>query len=89
VNGRTAVPLSGEAVSLGRALDNAVIVDDVSVSRHHARLVRRGSYWLLEDLGSTHGCFVNGQRVGSSLLRAGDEVRLGVAVLRLIESADS
>jgi hypothetical protein len=80
--GRGPVPLAGEEVTLGRALDNAVIVEGPSVSRHHARLVRRGDHWLLEDLASAHGCFVNGERVTSSLLRPGDEIRLGAAVLR-------
>ena len=83
-DGRDPMILAGDSVALGRALDNAVIVDHASVSRHHARLVRRGAYWLLEDLGSTHGCYVNGQQVTSSLLRAGDEVRLGSAVLRVV-----
>lgn len=84
LDGREAMALAGDTVTLGRALDNGVIVDHASVSRHHARLVRRGAYWLLEDLGSTHGCFVNGQKVTSSLLRAGDELRLGSAPLRMV-----
>jgi len=65
-------------VTIGRALDN-----DASISRHHARLVPRGTHWMLEDLGSTHGSFVNGHGVTASLLRAGDRIRLGGVALRI------
>jgi hypothetical protein len=83
-DGRPPMTLVGDEVTLGRALDNAVIVDHASVSRHHARLLRRGAFWLMEDLGSSHGSYVNGQRVTSSLLRPGDELRLGAAILRMV-----
>lgn len=73
----------GASLGLGRALDNEVIVDDGTVSRHHARLVDRGGVWRLEDLGSRHGTFVNGRPVSTAFLRPGDEIRLGSVVLRL------
>jgi ABC transport system ATP-binding/permease protein len=60
-----------------------VILDDASVSRHHARLTPRGRYWVLEDLDSSHGVFVNGRRVAASLLRPGDQVRIGGVMARL------
>jgi hypothetical protein len=77
----------GSGVGLGRALDNDVIIDDPSVSRHHARLVDRGGSWHLEDLGSSRGTYVNGRLVASGYLRPGDEIRLGSALVRL-ELAD-
>jgi hypothetical protein len=83
LSGNRRVRLDGESLTVGRALDNDVIVPDATVSRHHARFVRRGEHWLLEDLNSTHGSFLNGHRVTTTLLRAGDEVRLGSAVVRL------
>lgn len=67
----------GRAVTVGRALDNDVILDHPSVSRRHARLTPRSGHWLVEDLGSTHGTYVNGRSVSSCLLRTGDELRLG------------
>lgn len=70
-------------VTLGRALDNDVIVDDGSVSRHHARLVPRGDHWMIEDLDSAHGTFVNGHRTTSSLLRPGDRLQIGRVAARL------
>lgn len=84
VIGRRQVALDSERpVTVGRALDNDVILDDTAVSRHHARLVPRVGYWLLEDLGSTHGCFLNNRRVTSVPVRAGDRVRLGATELRV------
>ena len=69
-------PGSG-AQTLGRGLDNDWILDAPSVSRHHARLIPQGGHWLVEDMGSKHGVFVNDRRVISGLLRAGDRLRLG------------
>jgi hypothetical protein len=87
--GQRRVPLAaGTSLSLGRAMDNDVIVDDSSVSRHHARLDPRGDHWMIEDLGSTHGTFVNSQPVSASLLRPGDRLQLGRAVIR-IEAAEA
>jgi hypothetical protein len=82
MNGRQHVPLVAQVpLCLGRALDNDVILDDTSVSRHHARLVPRVGYWLVEDLGSTHGTYVNNRRITSAPLRAGDRLRLGATEL--------
>jgi hypothetical protein len=71
------------SATVGRALDNDVILDDASVSRHHARLSPRGRQWLLEDLDSTHGCFINTHPVSAGLLRTGDLVRLGTVTVRI------
>ncbi len=86
VNGRR-VPLeTASRVGLGRALDNDLILDDSSISRHHARLVARGRSWFLEDLNSTNGSFVNGRRVEFKFLRPGDEIRLGKVTLQFEET---
>ncbi len=78
----------GVSLGLGRALDNEVIIDDGTVSRHHARLVERGGVWRLEDLGSRHGTTVNGRPITTAFLRPGDEIRLGSVVL-LLEASQS
>lgn len=84
---RFALPVDREAVvGIGRALDNAVILGAETVSRHHARLTPRGGAWLLEDLGSTHGTAVNGRRVTTALVRAGDRIEIGGE--RLVLAAD-
>lgn len=76
-DGRPLPLAQGENV-LGRDEDCAVFVDDATVSRHHARIVVRGSEAVLEDLGSKNGTTVNGRAPdGSSPLRHGDAVLLG------------
>ncbi len=72
------VPLAAEASTFGRAGDSDVLLDDVSVSPHHARIQRTddGS-WEVCDLGSVNGTFVNGRRTERCRLADGDEVRIG------------
>jgi pSer/pThr/pTyr-binding forkhead associated (FHA) protein len=71
-------PLGFEPVSIGRHEDNKIILADPQVSRHHAEIVMQGGRWVLSDLGSANGSFVNGQRVvGPQVLTHGDVVRVG------------
>ncbi len=62
---------------IGRHHDCDVLLDDLSVSRRHARLFFRDGRWIVQDLDSTNGTRVNGSRVGRCALRPGDEVALG------------
>lgn len=71
------VLLNRPEVTLGRARDNDVILDDPRVSRHHARIVLRYGQFVLQDLGSTYGTQVNGEPVQDCLLRSGDCLSLG------------
>jgi hypothetical protein len=64
-------------LSLGRDLGCDVVFEDRSVSRLHARLHFRYGRWILQDLASKNGSWVNGVRVGRSELRAGDVLILG------------
>jgi pSer/pThr/pTyr-binding forkhead associated (FHA) protein len=70
-------PLSGEKMTIGRSPETDVFLDDVTVSREHATLVRRGGDWLLDDAGSLNGTYVNRQRVDSHRLEDGDELQIG------------
>ena len=65
--------------TLGRTRENSLTVSNPSVSRHHAVFIRLGNEVLVQDLGSTNGVFVNGNRVSEQLLNNGDIVRLGPA----------
>ena len=69
--------LGDERTTLGRSPDCDVFLDDVTVSRHHAVLSRRGDAFVIEDQGSLNGTFVNRRRVESAELEDGDELQIG------------
>ncbi len=76
--GRTVVNLARDDYSIGRAEDNTIRLTERNISRKHARLVRQGDAWFLEDLRSDNGAFVNGVRIGGRQeLAHGDLVQLG------------
>ncbi len=72
----------GDELRFGRGLDNDVVLDSLSVSREHARLLRADGLFI-EDLGSRNGTFVNGQRVQRARVVPGDRIRLGATELRI------
>lgn len=76
VEGRE-IALDKPLLTLGRSLDNDVVLDDRRVSRHHAHIKRRYGKYCLYDLGSVNGTFVNGQRIDECVLRQGDLISLG------------
>jgi len=69
--------LDGDRMTIGRRPDSAVFLDDVTVSRDHALVVRRGDDLYLDDLGSLNGTYVNRHRVDSHQLADGDELQIG------------
>lgn len=73
----TRYSLEGDQVSVGRVTGNDIQLDDVTVSRQHAVLVRQGSAWLVRDLGSLNGTYVNSTRVDEAVVQHGDEVQVG------------
>lgn len=76
------IPLS-TYTTVGRGPDNALVIDDSFTSSSHAEIVREGEDWLVRDLGSTNGTFVNERRVrGQAWIRSGDEVAFGNVVVR-------
>ena len=67
-----------ERTTIGRSPDNDIFLDDVTVSRKHAVLAQNGNQFLIEDLGSLNGTFVNRRRIESpTRLESGDEVQIG------------
>ncbi|MGA2163284.1 MAG: FHA domain-containing protein [Solirubrobacteraceae bacterium] len=70
-------PIEGERMSIGRRPDSAVFLDDITVSRDHALLIRRGDDWHLDDCGSLNGTYVNRERIESHRLEEGDELQIG------------
>ncbi|NDJ62019.1 MAG: FHA domain-containing protein [Chloroflexi bacterium] len=73
--------LSEPTVSLGRDLNNDIVVQDPEISRQHLRLYRTPQGYLVEDLHSTNGTFINGERLKQPhLLQADDVIRMGTRV---------
>ncbi len=78
-------PLDGDRVELGRSPDAPVFLDDVTVSRSHAMLVRDDVGYTIEDAGSLNGTYVNRRRVEKAKLEDGDEVQIGKYRLTFLE----
>jgi hypothetical protein len=71
-----------DILTIGRDVSNDIVVNDAEVSRHHSRLTRQVGGYMLEDLSSTNGTFVNGQRlIGPRPLSRGDQIGLGETVV--------
>jgi pSer/pThr/pTyr-binding forkhead associated (FHA) protein len=70
-------PVDREHMTIGRRPDSDVFLDDVTVSRDHALIVRRADDWYLDDCGSLNGTYVNRSRIESHRLEEGDEVQIG------------
>jgi pSer/pThr/pTyr-binding forkhead associated (FHA) protein len=83
--------LGTEAVVIGRETGAAkLVIADAGVSRRHARISQVAGLYAIEDLGSTNGTFVNGERVtGSAPLVSGDLIELGTGVTLSFEDLDS
>ncbi len=77
----TRFDLEGEAISLGRETSNAVQLHDTEVSRQHAEFHRADNGYLLLDLNSSNGTFVNGKRVQRHRLATGDQVQMGSTLM--------
>jgi hypothetical protein len=74
-----------DRMSIGRSPDAAVFLDDVTVSRNHALLVRRKDGLYIDDLGSLNGTYVNRRRIESHKLEDGDEIQIGKYKLSYLE----
>jgi hypothetical protein len=82
LEGQRHVAILSPTISLGRSLDNDIIVDDARVSRQHAQLRLRYDRYVIYDLGSTGGTTVNGYPVQECVLEAGDVISLaGVEII--------
>ena len=82
VGAGTEYPLEKTDLILGRDLSNDIVVNAPEVSRRHARLILEEGGYILEDLGSTNGTFIRGQRLGAPLvLRPGETITIGEKVV--------
>mgnify|MGYP006277171235 CR=1 FL=1 len=80
----TVVPLGTEQVTLGRAPDSTLVIDDDYASSRHARIYPSEGAWFVEDLGSTNGTWIDRSRITSpTVLPAGTPLRIGRTTLQL------
>jgi pSer/pThr/pTyr-binding forkhead associated (FHA) protein len=80
----TRIRLGAAPISIGRAEDSTLVLGDDYVSTHHARFSPRGDQWLVEDLGSTNGTYLDRTKVtGPTLVPLGTPVRIGKTVVEL------
>ena len=77
-------PLMKESVTIGRNEDNTITIDNLAVSGYHARIDITGNDFILTDLQSTNGTFVNDKRVASHKLSHGDNVIIGKHVILFV-----
>lgn len=79
------LPLSGDSLTIGRSSESALVIRDDYTSSHHARLLLRGDVWAIQDLDSTNGTYVAGNRVTGSpvALALGTPVKVGATTFEL------
>jgi hypothetical protein len=77
--------LTEDRISIGRSTDAEVMLDDVTVSRNHALIVRRKDGLYVDDLGSLNGTYANRRRIESHKLADGDEIQIGKYRLAFLE----
>jgi len=79
------VPLGTEPMSIGRSSESGLVIRDDYTSSHHARLSKRGDIWLIQDLGSTNGTFLGGERLGDKALQVniGTPIKVGATTFEL------
>jgi Mg-chelatase subunit ChlD len=81
--GRQTYRINAARTAIGRAVDNQLVIDDPSVSLHHAEILASGQGFLIRDLGSANGTLVNGSRTNECQLYLGDEIAMGSVRVKL------
>jgi pSer/pThr/pTyr-binding forkhead associated (FHA) protein len=82
------IPLSKELTTIGRVPDNDIVINNLGVSRLHAKIIRDGEDYYLEDMGSRNATFLNNQEVKKSKLKDNDEIGIGKHTLVFLLHAE-
>lgn len=80
--------LGPDAVTMGRGSENTIVLENDSVSRRHCRIERRGRQYIVVDLDSTNGTYVNDGLVTDYQLRRGDQVKVGDSIFKFLSGSD-
>ena len=75
--------ISKSEIKIGRHSDNDIVIDNIKVSRYHARLIKENDNWFIEDLGSSNGTYVNGKKIKKISVSDKDSVLIGGIPLKL------
>ena len=73
--------LTADIISVGRGLDNQIVLQDIKSSRKHCQIVKAATNHILKDFDSGNGTFVNGQRIKDHPLKEGDQIKIGSTLL--------
>jgi pSer/pThr/pTyr-binding forkhead associated (FHA) protein len=71
------VLINKSPITIGRDQDNDIVIDNLAISRHHAKIVQEGSRYLIEDLKSGNGTYINDRRVSTTILQHKDAILVG------------
>lgn len=78
------IPLGAEPMTIGRSSESGLVIRDDYTSSHHARLLLWGEQWMIQDLDSTNGTFLNGERVGAPVaVNIGSAIKVGATTFEL------
>jgi len=79
-------PVEGDRVTIGRKAEHTIVFRDARVSGSHAEIALAGDHYLLRDLGSTNGTFLEGRKVEEVVLSPGDRITVGGEALRFVDA---
>ena len=80
---KTQIAREKQVINIGRTSDNDLVINNIKVSRKHAKLEKKGNDWFLEDLGSSNGTFINGKKVKKERVTQKDVITIGGVPLNL------
>jgi serine/threonine protein kinase len=81
------IPLTDAVVNIGRNADNDLVIDNLAVSGHHARIAKLDGGVVIQDTGSTNGIFLNGEKIAQHTLKYGDKILIGKHVVMFEDDA--
>jgi len=82
------IPLDKPVINIGRRNNNDIVVNDIRVSRVHAQVRKTRNSYMIFDVGSTGGTYINGDRINSQELKSGDVISLGGYTLVFTDEKD-
>jgi pSer/pThr/pTyr-binding forkhead associated (FHA) protein len=80
--------IDGQEIVIGRSSDLDMVLVEEMVSRRHARILLEDAVISIEDLGSTNGTFVNGEKIQKGVLKEGDRILIGTSILKVVPASE-